>query len=278
MIPQGSLKRVTLNYFNHPPSNHKRYPRSALLPSFPTTDHLSQALQRISRTETLTHLELGGPIVISPSLFWADDQAKQPSWPNLVSMKVHFSMATADGDWYFTSDGIANYESYNDYLGDDGDSWSHMEWDWKWNTLDDGIPNIQSVDLDHILGKRPVREFRGLAAPKKLNPLFKAAAQAAAQMPRLQCMTLGTEVRAFNRFIFAMIYLAPGIRPDCDDDDDEPMDLDKPRLEWLTGPSRYEPAKAILEIWRRAKEGIVIQTTADPESDSEFDWDADEYH
>ncbi len=237
---------------------------SALIPSGPTNDRLSLALHIISLSENLTHLDLGDDIVISPSLFWPDNQTKQPSWPNLVSVKVIFSMNTADGDWYFTRDESVNLESDDD--DDDAESLT--------STSDGSEPDdtatMQNPDPDTpdtynekkvalAIGQAPYNHFRSRADPDKLNPLFKAAAQAAAHMPRLQRMILKTEVKALRRFIFAMTYLAPGERTGRGDGS---RNVDMPRLDWLIGLSGYEPEESILEMWKQAK-GEVVQSVTE---------------
>lgn len=260
MIPQGSLKRVALDFFNNPPDNQELNALSALMPSFPTTDHLSLAIHAISQSENLTHLDLGDHIVISPSLFWPDIQTKQPSWPNLVSVKVVFSMNTADGDWYFTRDDNMNVASDDD--GDDDAESDDFEADdttTKQNP-DPDIPDIYNEKKVALaIGEEPYRHFRGRADPGKLNPLFEAAAQAAAQMPRLQRMTLKTEVKASRMFTFAMTYFAPGERTGRGAGS---RNVDMPRLDWVIGSCGYEPEDSILEIWRQAK-GEVVQSVTE---------------
>ena len=270
MIPQGSLKRIALSFFNNPPNNQDMNPSSVLLPSLPTTDHLSLSIHALSQSEHLTYLDLGGDIVISPSLFWPDAQPKRPpSWPHLVSVKVVFSMTTADGDWYFTRDNNASDESDDDdddddatltdtsstdssEADDDEDSTTTIYQDPDPNTPD--IYNEKNVAL--ATGEKPHRHFRSKADRHKLNPLFEAAAHAAVQMPRLQCMTLKTEVKRRRMFTFAMTYFAPGER--AAGRGAGSRDVEKPRLEWVVGPSGYEPSGSILEIWRRAKGEVVL--------------------
>lgn len=264
MVPQGSLKRVALDFFNNPPNNQELDPLSALMPSFPTTDHLSLAIHAISQSENLTHLDLGDYMVISPSLFWPDTQTKQPSWPNLVSVKVVFSMNTADGGWYFTRDDNVNVESENDDDDAESDTSSSdgSEADdttTKQNPHPDTPDTYNEKKVALAIGEEPYRHFRGRADPGKLNPLFEAAAQAAAQMPQLERMTLKTEVRASRMFTFAMTYFAPSERT-CRGAGSRNVDM--PRLDWVIGPSRYEPEESILEIWRQAK-GDVMQSVAE---------------
>lgn len=263
MIPQSSLKRVALCFFNNPPDNQGLNPLSALMPSFPTTDHLSLAIHAISQSENLTHLDLGENIVISPSLFWPDTQTKQPSWPNLVSVKVVFSMNTADGEWYFTRDGYVNIESADD---DDAESdTSNSDGSQADDTTTKQNPDPDTPDTYNekkvalAIGEKPYRHFRVRADPGKLNPLFEAAAQAAAQMPRLQRMTLKTEVKASRMFTFAMTYFAPGERTGRGAGS---RNVDMPRLDWVIGRSGYEPEESILEIWRQAK-GEIVQSVAE---------------
>ncbi len=263
MIPRGSLKRVALDFYHNPLNNQDFKPLSALIPSFPTTDHLSLAIHALSQSENLTHLDLGDYIVISPSLFWPEPQTKQPFWPNLVWVKVIFSMNTADGDWYFTRDDNANVESDDDDDAEsDTSSFDGSEAD-DTTTKQNPDPNIPDTynkkKVALATGEEPYRHFRGRADPSKLNPLFEAAAQAAAQMPRLQCMTLKTKVRAYRMFPFAMTYFAPGERTDWGAGS---RNVDMPRLDWVIGTSGYEPEESILKIWRQAK-GEIMQSVAE---------------
>lgn len=264
MIPQGSLNQLALDFLIYPPDNQDLNAMSALIPSFPTTDHLSLALHAISQSEILTHLDLSGHIVISPSLFWPDTQTKQPSWPNLISVKALFSMNTADGDWYFTRDSKVNSES-----DDDDDDDAESDTSSSDSSRADDITTKQYPDSDtpdiyndeqvaRAIGDVPRRHFRGRADPSKLNPLFEAAANAAAQMPRLERMALKTEVKASRTFTFAMTYFAPGERTGRGAGS---RNVDAPRLDWVVGPSGYEPEESILDIWRGAK-GEVVQSVA----------------
>ena len=271
MIPQSSLKRIALDFFNHPPNNQELNPSSALLPSFPTTDHLSLAIHAISQSEHLTHLDLSQNIVISPSLFWPETQTKRPSWPNLVWVKVIFSMTTAEGGWYFTRDNSVNDSSDDDDDDDNDtssadDSSSEADNDTNTTTIyqdpDPSTPDTyNSKKIALAIGESPHCHFRRKADPDKLNPLFAAAAQAAAQMPRLQRMTLKTEVRASRMFTFSMTYFAPGERAGRSAGGSSNVDV--PRLEWVVGPSGYVPSEAILDVWRRAKGEGIAQSVAE---------------
>ena len=263
MIPQSSLKRIALDWYSPPPDNQELSHLSALIPSFPTTDHLSLAIHAISQSESLTHLELDDYIVISPSVFWPDTQTKRPSWPSLLSVNVTFSMNTADGDWYFTRDDNTNSESDDD---DDAESDTSSSDDSEADdviTNQDPNPDIPDTYNDRkvalAVGDEPYNHFRSRADPSKLNPLFEAAARAATQMPLLQRMTLLTKVRASNMFFFAMNYSAPGERNRWGAGS---RNIDMARLHWVVGASGYEPEESILEIWRRAK-GEVVQSVAE---------------
>ena len=266
MIPQGSLKRIALGWYNHSPDNQELSHLSALIPSLPTTDHLSLAIHAVSQSETLTHLELGDHIVISPSLFWPDNQTKRPSWPNLLTVNVIFSMNTADGDWYFTRDDSVNIKSDDDDDDDDAESdTSSSDVSEADDTITKQDPDPDTPDTYNdrnvalAIGDEPYRHFRSKADPGKLNPLFEAAARAAAQMPRLQRMTLMTKVRASKMFVFAMNYFAPGERTGWGAGS---RNVDVARLDWVIGQSGYEPEESVLEIWRRAK-AEVVQSVAE---------------
>lgn len=230
------------------------------MPSFPTTDHLSLAIHSLSQSEKLTHLELSGNIVISPSLFWPDTQSKQPSWPNLVSVSIVFSMNTADGDWYFTRDDNTSVESADNDGVETDDSSSEADKTTTEQNPDPNTPDTYNEKTVAIaIGDEPSRLFRRRADSGKLNPLFEAAAHAATQMPRLRRMTLRMQVRARRWFIFAMRYYAPGERTD---EGAGARNLDMPRLDWVIGTLGYEPEESILEIWRQAK-GEVLQSVGE---------------
>ena len=271
MIPRGSLKRVVLGFYNRPPNDQELNPARALTLWFPTTDHLSLAIHQLSRTETLTHLELWNHIVISPSLFWPEHQAEPPSWPNLVSVKVQFNMSTADGDWYFMRRDFLNVDSEDCSAEVDSDDYEGYH-DFQHSGSDDPDVDenltIQYADPDKpdtykgyklafAIGDRPLRQFRSRADPDKLDPLFKAVAQAAAHMPRLQRMTLVTKVEGSKYFTFTMTYLAVGERTDRWPG--STMNVEMPRLIWEIGSSQYEPEESTLQIWRRAKGEDVMQ-------------------
>ena len=260
MISHGSLKRITLNYFGLAPNNQYINPPSALSPSVPKTDHLSLVIHTMSLSERVTHLDLGDHIVISPSLFWPDTQSKQPSWPNLVFVKVDFSMNTADGEWYFVRDPDTSGESDDD---DDAITDTSSADGSELTTYQDPDPDVPDTYNEKkvalAIGAEPICHFRSKADPDKLDPLFKAAAQAAAQMPRLQRMTLRTEVKAFRNYVFSMNYFAPGERAGRGAGS---RNVDKPRLDWVIGPSGYEPTESILEIWREAK-GDIVQSVSE---------------
>lgn len=198
----------------------------------------------------MTHLNLGAAIVISPSIFWPETQIKPPFWPNLVSVELDFSMNTADGDWYFVrEDNNTEVQSNND----DADLEAGAITTEQNSDLD--IPD--TYDEENVAlatGRQPCRYYRSRADPGKLNPLFAAAAKAAAHMPRLQRMSLSTLVKGsmarrspWGMFTFGMTYSAPG---------------NVPRLDWAVGPSGYEPEESILELWRLAKEEVVQNVTS----------------
>lgn len=120
------------------------------------------------------------------------------------------------------------------------------------NTPD--VYNEKAIDL--ATGREPSRYYRSQVDRSKLNPLFLAAAKAACQMPRLQRMTLKCEVRGRDWFNFVMNYYEVGQSAERGAGAN---DVDRPRLEWLVGKSRYEPEDEILEIWREGK-GDVLES------------------
>ena len=182
-------------------------------------------------------------------------------------------MNTADGDWYFRRDDNVNVESENDdddtesdtssFDGSEADDDNNNNTTAMQNPDPDTPDTFNEKEVALAIGEEPYRHFRGRADPRKLNPLFEAAAQAAAQMPRLQHMTLKTEVRASRTFTFAMTYFAPSERTGRGAGS---RNVDMPRLDWVIGPSGYVPEESILDIWRQTK-GEVIQSVAEWEGD-----------
>ncbi|MDI1487992.1 MAG: hypothetical protein OHK93_007266 [Ramalina farinacea] len=271
MIPYGLLKQISLQYFNQSPNNQELNSSSALIPSCPQIDHLSLALYTISQAKYLTHLDLGAAVVISPSLFWPETQIKPPSWPNLVSVELDFSMNTADGDWYFVrEDSDTEVESNNDNADLEAGAITTEQ------NPDPDIPDTYNENIVALAtGQKPYRHYRIRADPGKLNPLFVAAAKAAACMPRLQRMSLSTVVKGSTErrspwrrlkhswgFTFAMTYSeALGERTGGSAAGSRSFD-DVSRLDWAVGLSGYEPEESILELWRLAK-GEVVQTVTD---------------
>lgn len=171
-------------------------------------------------------------------------------------------MNTADGDWYFTRDGYVSIGSDDDDAQSDTSSSDGSQADdttTKQNPDPDTPDTYNEKKVALAIGEKPYRHLRGRADPGKLNPLFAAAAQASAQMPRLQRMTLKTEVEASRIFTFAMTYFAPGERTGRGAGS---RNVDMPRLDWVIGRSGYEPEESILEIWRQAK-GEIVQSVAE---------------
>ena len=271
MIHPNLLKRISLRYFNNPPNNQDLNPSSALVPSYPPIDRLSLGIHVISQAQNMKHLNLGAAIVISPSIFWPETQIKPPYWPNLVSVEVDFSMNTADGDWYFMrKDNDTEIQPYNDDADFEAGAIIIEQ------NPDPDIPdtyNEKNVAL--ATGKQPYRIYRSRADPGKLNPLFVAAAKAAAYMPQLQRMSLSTVVKGSTgrsptstwckglwTFTFAMTYSAgPGERTGGTAAGSRSFD-NVPRLDWAVGPSGYEPEESILELWKLAK-GEVVQSVTE---------------
>ncbi|KAF8464277.1 hypothetical protein BDZ91DRAFT_783710 [Kalaharituber pfeilii] len=80
----------------------------ALFPSSPTTHHLCLALNAVSQLPTLRifHVGLDSDFVLSPSLFWPDDDVTaikpdSPFWPSLEEMIIDTNSCTPTGGWYY---------------------------------------------------------------------------------------------------------------------------------------------------------------------------------
>ena len=179
-------------------------------------------------------------------------------------------MNTANGDWYF----VREANDVNTKSNDDGESRAGAITT-EQNSDPDMPDTYNGRNVALATGQQPYRHYRSRADPSKLNPLFVAAAKAAAYMPRLQRMSLSTVVKGSmerrshwtrmkrsRMFTFAMTYSAvPGERTGGSAAGSRSFD-DASRLDWAVGPSGYEPEESILETWRLAK-GEVVQSVTD---------------
>ncbi|KAL8663215.1 MAG: hypothetical protein Q9202_004061 [Teloschistes flavicans] len=197
-ISSPSLRKFALSFYQVDPQNQYSSPPSALLPTEPSTDHLSRALYALSQSPTLNSFILNH-IVISPELYWpANSPSTPPAWPNIHHHHVGFDLSTSDGEWYFMRDPSKP-------IGDDeGDTDS----DSSENEGDDTVADSASEDEfysradtynEHrelrAVGHYPYRDFRTVPSDNHITPLLLAMARAAAQMPNLQSMSLTTSHR-----------------------------------------------------------------------------------
>ena len=172
-------------------------------------------------------MTLDQDFAINHLVFWPEEEGRRPFWPQLSEFYVNFNMTTIEGSWFFTR-GPEEEEDEEEDTDEDSDS-------------------------------STVHCFRSIADAALLDPLFAAAAQAATQMPRLQCMELQTDVAVPRSFLFGMCFYAPGRRgypaP-------AKSDLEKPRLNWTVGHSGYIPQQSTVDIWKQSKSthGELIST------------------
>ncbi|KAL8852279.1 MAG: hypothetical protein Q9221_002881 [Calogaya cf. arnoldii] len=256
-----SLQRFLLRYYYHDPSNHYFSAPSALLPETPPIDHLSRALHKFSQSSNLTSFKIS-PIVTSPDLYWPEDPATSPSWPNLREFDVEFNMVNPNGDWYFLPDPMRSPDSdsgQND-TSDDPNTPSDEK-----NSDDDDISldfyeepfrgdRYNEREEARAIGNYPIRSFRTLPSDALMNPLLCAMARAAAHMPQLQKMSLTSTTRDPNAPGFSIYFYAAGQRSKLGF---ESGDLDKPRLFWHVGA--WTPDDEVLKIWLEGREGLLIK-------------------
>lgn len=154
-------------------------------------DPLSLALHRLSLLSPhLTTLRISGALTIDPSLFWPppppDGGGSTPSWPSLTTLIIQFSMATPDGDWYFTGTPQVPPDDDNDSDADSLDS--DPAWDF-------GASSSRTSARAIAAGMYPARWFRRTPDAARINPLFLAVARAAARMPRLERLEVSARAR-----------------------------------------------------------------------------------
>lgn len=261
-ISSPSLQRFLLKYYYKDPSNHHFSAPSALLPETPPVDHLSRALHKFSQTPNLTSFKIY-PIVTSPDLYWPEDPATSPSWPNLREFDVEFNMVNPNGDWYFLPDPMRSPDSDQSDNSDDLNTPSDEE-----NSDDDDISldfyesSSDSFRPDpynereeaRAIGNYPFRLFRTLPSDALMNPLLRAMARAAAHMPKLQIMSLQSTTRDPNAAGFSIYFYAAGQRSKLKTQSGDP---DKPRLFWHVGA--WRPDDEVLKIWREGREGLHVK-------------------
>lgn len=206
------LRDFTVSFNHDDPIHRNHFPPSALLPSAPSTDHLSRTLHTFSLSSNLTFLRLG-PMVISSDLYWPTDSSATPLWPHLGTFLVEFNRTAPEGTWYFIRDPA-------DDVFDEDDA--------------------SSV-------------YRDFPSDPCINPLLLAMARAAAQMPKLEHMSLDSSLSDVDAS-FEINYYAPGIFSDWGPEDE---DEESPRLYWAVGS--WRPAENILKQWWKSKEAIQIR-------------------
>ncbi|KAL9578752.1 MAG: hypothetical protein Q9212_005524 [Teloschistes hypoglaucus] len=252
-----SLREITLSFYQEDPSNQYSSPPSALLPSEPSTDHLSRALYGLSQSSTLTSLILS-PIIISPELYWpTNSPSTPPAWPSIQHHHVEFDMSTPDGEWYFVRDPSTPIDDEEDFSDSDdsGDDDDDTESD---SASEDEFYSRPDTYHDHrerrAVGHYPIRQFRTLPSDAHITPLLIAMARAAAQMPKLQNMSLKTSSRDPNGAGFEIHFYGAGFASRTGK---YVVQTAEARLNWYVGS--WRPTEEILNIWREGKEGLLIE-------------------
>ncbi|KAL8932974.1 MAG: hypothetical protein Q9216_006581 [Gyalolechia sp. 2 TL-2023] len=269
LLSKGSLRSFTLNSHYNDPMNEYYSPPSTLLPSAPSTDHLSRALHAISLSPNLTSFTLN-PIVISSDLFWPLDSPTSPTWPHLRQCHVEFNLMAPDGTWYFRRDPAKPEEEEGD---DDERYYDEIDAE-QGNDTDSDPGSYDSLCWDsfherqegRLTGDYPTRSFRTLPSDTHINPLLLAMARAAAHMPQLQSMTLTSTMHDPNGPGFNVYFSAPANPSNYDA---EPRDAEKARLEWDVGS--WRPHEEVLDVWRAGKEDLLIKFIEWNMVPSEFD-------
>ncbi|KAL8916579.1 MAG: hypothetical protein Q9172_006244 [Xanthocarpia lactea] len=265
-LSSPSLRGFTLSFYQLDPPNNDFYPMSALLPSEPLVDHLSRAIYTLSQSFSLTSLKLQD-IIISPELYWPSNSSASPAWPNLRHHDVEFHMATPDGNWYFVRDpskpidddesadgeeGVDDDESAGDADGPDDiqgepDSDASSSSSWRPDTFNER-------QEDRQVGNSPGRDFRSFPSDTYMNPLVLAIARAAAQMPKLETLSLTSSIRHPDSDGFDILFHAP---THASRFDSEPGNADEARLYWIVGS--WRPHEEVLKAWHEAKDALQIK-------------------
>lgn len=200
-------------YSRAPEDRNLKVP-SALLPSAPSTDHLSLALHALSLSPNLTHLNLGGNVVLSPCFYWPQDlTTSTPYWPHLQYLNVYLNMTTPEGIWRFVRD---PEDSDDEDDEDDADEDDADEEDIDPLTLSDfmGLVGFSSTGVENetplsdsevfqtlnerfkllLDGDKPVQMFRKIIDGKRLTPMLRAMTRATRHMPAMLCLGLHLDI------------------------------------------------------------------------------------
>lgn len=226
-LPLQSLKRVDLTIFNRAPHNQYFKLPSALLPSAPSTDHLSLSLHALSLSPNLTHLRLRGEIVLSPCFFWPQNPTTTtPIWPHLQYLDVFLNITTPEGNWLYVRDPegsdddddededddvepltVSDLLELADFLGIENENETVSK-----QSNDSELPHRFSWFLQSRLdGSIPERYFRKKVDVERLNPMLMAMARAARQMPAIR--RLGLRLHQYSFSEVDVYFLARGGQP-----------------------------------------------------------------
>lgn len=260
-ISKLPLRDFTLCFSHEDPLNQYFSPPSALLPSAPSTDHLSLALHTFSLSPGFTSIRLD-PIIISPDLYWPANPSAPPIWPVLRQFHVVFNMTAPNGTWYFVRDpSKPEDEDEGGADSDDSDEEAEIDSDPDFDFGSDSFfSTTSSASCPDTFNERrearaagdyPHRSFRTLPLDTHINPLLLAMARAAACMPRMQHMSLTSTAHDAT---FEVLFYAAGQASHLDS---EPGEGERPRLYWYV--ESWRPDEEVLQVWREGKEGLLIK-------------------
>ncbi|KAL8928974.1 MAG: hypothetical protein Q9208_001417 [Pyrenodesmia sp. 3 TL-2023] len=253
------IRDFTLCFSHEDPSNEYFSLPSALLPSAPSTDHLSLTLHTFSQSPSLTSIRLA-PIIISPDLYWPANASIKPAWPNLRQFHVEFNRTAPDGTWYFVRDpskpededeGGGDSDDPDEEVEDDSDPEFDFGSDSFFSTSSSCPDTFNERGEARAVGDYPIRFFRTLPMDTHVNPLLLAMARAAACMPRMRDMSLTSTVRDSA---FVVSFYAAGQASPLDT---EPVQAENPRLYLCMGT--WRPDDEILEVWHENREGLLVK-------------------
>lgn len=170
-------------------------------------------------------------------------------------------MTTPDGDWYFTRDPTKPEDDDDSDNDDDVEGEAEAAAD---SSSEDDTSTISSHSFRPdsfnerkealAVGDFPIRMFRTLPSNSKINPFLLVMARAAGHMPKLQSMSLVSNMRGVDGAGFEIYYHAPGQRSHLDS---EPGDGEKARLYWAVG--KWRPEEEVLRIWRAGREEMKVK-------------------
>ncbi|TFK64038.1 hypothetical protein BDN72DRAFT_963517 [Pluteus cervinus] len=250
-------------YFITPSNDHFQVP-PYLHPSFPSVDHLSLGLCKLSQSPNLTRFKLSEPMIVSSQIFWPSNAAalkeeELPYWPNLEFYEIGLDRVTSFGEWWCELDPDEYDEGEHDHSvasdgsddegGDDNDS----------PDADDSAPDTWDEEREgRLLGDLPNCSFRTVLSREPIESFLLALGRAAARMPRIK--RLDVSIAGSGLEVFEVSYEGPEAFKGRDPDDEDVEQFGKGKWELTVGSQgKWKLSDDVRKVWECNGAAIVVE-------------------